>query len=117
MSSSPPLTPDKRYIVVRDRLWRATNPALSEQTREALTRQLMDARRAVAAARKANDAQRLAEARGAAQAAKVALGERGDVWWKDGARDYNRFLVKNTPYKDWFERSSDTPEKSEAKTR
>lgn len=36
-------------------------------------------------------------------AAKIALGERGPVWWEDGARDFNRHLVKNTPYRDRYE--------------
>jgi hypothetical protein len=35
-------------------------------------------------------------------AAKVALGERGGVWWEDGAPDVNQHLAKNTPYEDWF---------------
>jgi len=30
--------------------------------------------------------------------AKIALGERGPVWWSDGAPDYNRRMLKNTPY-------------------
>ena len=104
MSDDPLLTPDRRYIVVRGRLWRATNPGLNSKTREALTKELMNARRAVAAAHRAKDLRRLALARKSVHAAKVALGERGPAWWKDGARDYNRFLVKNTPYKDWFMR-------------
>jgi hypothetical protein len=29
---------------------------------------------------------------------KIALGERGPVWWSDGAPDFNRHLVRNTPY-------------------
>lgn len=64
----------------------------------------MGARRAVAVALKAKDARKLALARAAVNAAKVGLGERGPVWWKDGVRDYNRFLVKNTPYAEWFKR-------------
>lgn len=44
----------------------------------------------------------MAEARRRVEAAKVALGERGPAWWTDGAPDYNRHLVKNTPYADWF---------------
>ena len=43
----------------------------------------------------------LAEARAAVNAAKIALGERGSVWWGDGAADYNRHLAKNTPYAAW----------------
>jgi hypothetical protein len=102
---APLLTPDLRYIVVRGRLWRATNPAIGQRRRQALTNELMEARRAVAVARRAGDARELAAARRLVQAAKEALGERGPPWWKDGARDYNRFLVKNTPYKGWFERN------------
>lgn len=36
--------------------------------------------------------------------AKRALGERGAVWWDDEAPDYNRRLVKNTPYAEWYEK-------------
>ncbi len=39
---------------------------------------------------------------------KVALGERGPVWWDDGAPDYNRHLVKNTPYRSWYESRAET---------
>ncbi|TWF49482.1 hypothetical protein [Neorhizobium alkalisoli] len=34
--------------------------------------------------------------------AKVGLGERGEVWWSDGAPDFNRHLAKNTPYAEWY---------------
>jgi len=60
--------------------------------------QLMDARRAVGAALRADDAVAERAARKQVHEAKVALGERGPVWWDDGAPDYNRHLVKNTPY-------------------
>ena len=99
---APLLTPDQRYLVVRGRLWRAGNPALAETDRARLTRELMAARRAVAAARRADDPVQLRAARAAVQAAKVTLGERGPVWWTDGAPDYNRHLVKNSPYAQWY---------------
>ena len=51
----PLVTPDGRYIVVRGRLWRATNPSLPEPERQRLTQALMDARRAVKTAREAAD--------------------------------------------------------------
>lgn len=41
--------------------------------------------------------------RSSVNAVKIVLGERGPVWWEDGARDFNRHLVKNTPYRDWYE--------------
>ena len=40
-------TPDGRYIVVRGRLWRASNPSLDEHTRQQLVDELMDARRMI----------------------------------------------------------------------
>lgn len=98
----PLQTPDGRYIVVRGRLWRAANPALAQAAREELVNRLMAARRAVGQALKAKDAARLAEARRDVQSAKVGLGERGPVWWCDGAPDLNRRLAKNTTYAGWY---------------
>lgn len=96
------LTPDGRYIVVRERLWRAANPALSPEDRARWTRALMAARREVGRARRAGDLAAVARARTGVDRAKRALGERGPVWWTDGARDDNRHLVQNTPYAEWF---------------
>ena len=64
----------------------------------------MEARREVKAAGLAKDPERMAAARSAVHAAKVALGERGPVWWADGAKDFNRHPIKNTPYADWYSR-------------
>ncbi len=83
---------------MRGRLWRTSNPNLPEDTRESLVRDLMKARRDVAAAKRENDASLEKDARARVHEAKVALGERGPVWWDDGAPDYNRYLLKNTPY-------------------
>lgn len=96
-----PITPDGRYFVVRGRLWRMTNPALSATRRQALQRQLMQARAALGQAQRKDDAAGRKAARAAINKAKVALGERGPVWWTDGAPDYNRRMVANTPYRDW----------------
>ena len=98
-----PTTPDGRYFVVRGRLWRRSNPGLPETVREELVRALMDARRAIQRARRAGDAAMERQARQRVQAAKEGLGERGPVWWTDGAPDYNRHLVANTPYRAWYE--------------
>lgn len=48
-----------------------------------------------------DDAAALKAARASVQAAKVALGERGPVWWDDGAPDLNRHMARNTPYAAW----------------
>lgn len=95
-------TPDGRYLIVRGRLWRCSNPELNEAQRQALVGELMKARRLVKAAKAVDDAESLRQARGQVQASKVALGERGPVWWRDGAPDYNRYLVANSPYAEWF---------------
>lgn len=102
-----PLTPDKRYLVVRGRLWRATNPGLSPEVRKACVDRLMAARRAVRDALQSGDDEALARARNAVDQAKVALGERGPVRWTDGAPDLNRQHVKKTPYADWLVRYKD----------
>lgn len=50
-----------------------------------------------------NDTEKLRVARQQVNQAKVALGERGPVWWTDGQPDYNRRHPKNTPYKEFWE--------------
>lgn len=60
----------------------------------------MSARRAVRNAGK--DAVAMKAARGRVHAAKVALGERGPVWWSDGAPDLNRHMARTTPYAGWY---------------
>jgi phage/plasmid primase-like uncharacterized protein len=62
----------------------------------------MDARRAVGAALKRGDAVALKAARAAVNDAKTTLGERGPVWWSDGAPDFNRDMARTTPYAEWF---------------
>ena len=83
---------------MRGRLWRTSNPHLPESLRESLVRDLMKARRDVAAAKRENDAVLEKDARERVHAAKVALGERGPVWWDQRAPAYSRHLFKTTPY-------------------
>ncbi|MDP5280080.1 hypothetical protein Q9Q95_14205 [Sphingomonas sp. DG1-23] len=102
LAGGHPITPDGRYFVVRGRLWRMTNPALAPRDRETLTKTLMAARRAVCTALRNEDPASEAEARADVDRAKRALGERGPVWWDDGAPDLNRRLARNTVYAAWF---------------
>jgi hypothetical protein len=76
-----------------------SDPSLPEERRAELVKDLMDVRRAL---RGQADASMRAQARSKVNDAKVALGERGEPWWRDGAPDYNRRMAKNTPYADWF---------------
>ena len=67
----------------------------------------MSARRAVRWALKADDPEALRVARVRVQAAKVALGERGPIWWADGGPDENRRMAANSSYAGWFAAVSD----------
>ncbi|MEX5684641.1 hypothetical protein [Pseudomonas silesiensis] len=109
-----PTTPDGRYFVVKGQLWRCSNPSLNEDVRQCLVKDLMTARREVKAAKASGDPGQLSAARAHVQVAKVALGERGPVWWNDGSPDFNRHQVANTPYEEWYrslsaETSGDSP--------
>lgn len=98
-----PVTPDGRYFVVKRTLWRCSNPQLPEPEREQLVHELMKARSDIRRAGGGDDPEAIAEARQRVHRAKVALGERGPVWWDDGAPDYNRRNVENTPYNTWYQ--------------
>jgi hypothetical protein len=98
-----PTTPDARYFVVKETLWRCANPDLDEADKARLVKELMAARRAVKTAKSIGDEGMLADARQRVNSAKVSLGERGPVWWTDGAPDFNRHKVGNTPYASWYQ--------------
>ncbi|MBV9223818.1 MAG: hypothetical protein JOY85_07310 [Acidobacteriaceae bacterium] len=97
-----PVTPDGRYFVVRGRLWRCSNPALLPAQRQSLVQGLMAARRAKGFARRRGDVAARMTALQQVEEIKQKLGERGPVWWTDGSPDWNRHLVKNTPYASWW---------------
>lgn len=100
MQVPPPRPLDGRYLVVRGRLWRASNPHLDPAARDRLVRDLLNARRAVGA--RSSPATALRAARRAVDAGKVGLGEGGPAWWDDSSPDYNRHLAENTPYAEWY---------------
>jgi hypothetical protein len=82
--------------------WRCSNPDMPEDTRQRLVAELMKARRQKGAALRAKDQIDIEAARAVINDAKRKLGESGDVWWTEGAPDWNRHLVSNTPYAEWF---------------
>lgn len=68
-------TTDGRYLIIKGRRWRASDPSIPAKLRQELVNELMSARRAVmqgedGARKRVNDA-------------KLALGERGQPWWED----------------------------------
>lgn len=93
------VTPDGRYLIVNDRLWRCADPMIPWERRHALVKELMRARRAVAVAKTTDQ---LMQARAAVDKAKNDLGERGPVWWMDGEPDLTGKKVQNSPYAEWF---------------
>ena len=97
-------TPDGRYLVIQGRLWRAPNPLLPAQAKVKYMRDLLNGRRALKAAKTSGDEDAISAARKLVARAQVGLGERGPAWWQDGAPDFNRTQVKNSPYADWFVR-------------
>lgn len=83
-------TDDGRWIVVNGRRWRATDPAIPDRLRQELVDALMDARRAVGVATRADDTDAEAAARSRVHAAKLALGERGRPWWEPPTEESRR---------------------------
>lgn len=74
---------DERWITINGRRWRRSDPSIPETFRRELVDELMSARRAVAASKRAGDADDSSLARQRVHAAKVALGERGVPWWDE----------------------------------
>jgi hypothetical protein len=74
---------DARWITIDGRRWRRSDPSIPGTLRKELVDELMSARRAVAAATRAGDADRSRLARQRVHAAKIALGERGTPWWDE----------------------------------
>ena len=80
MSERPATTPDGHHVVIDGRRWRATDPSIPEERRTELVRVLMAWRREV---RRTKGTPEESAARAGVQAAKVALGERGQPpWWE-----------------------------------
>lgn len=103
MANKYPHTPDGRYFVAKNRLWRCTDPRLDEDEKRTHIKALMKARRAVRTALQQDDEDALRQARNAVQNAKEALGERGPVWWSDDAPDEGGLAPHNSSYAEWWE--------------
>ncbi len=86
----PERSDDGRYVIIKGRRWRATDPDIPEVEAAELRRALMAARRAVGRALKSGDPDAERAARADVQAAKVALGERGTPWWEQSASERRR---------------------------
>ena len=68
-------TTDGRHFSVDGRLWRLSDPRLSEERKAELRKRLMSGRRMKAQGR-------IEEGKAVVQEAKLRLGERGTPWWE-----------------------------------
>ncbi|NJQ06210.1 hypothetical protein [Streptomyces lonarensis] len=84
---TPRTTDDGRYVLIKGRRWRATDPALPEEVGERLRHHLMAARRGVGSALRAGDEDAERRARSRVHLAKTALGERGTPWWEQSDQE------------------------------
>jgi hypothetical protein len=80
-------TEDGRYVVIRGRRWRATDPSVPEDVAAVLRSELMSARRAVGVALRSGDADAERAARARVHRTKTALGERGTPWWEQSEQE------------------------------
>ncbi|EXF24977.1 biopolymer transporter Tol [Nesterenkonia sp. AN1] len=72
----------ERWLVIKGRRWRRTDPALPEELVAALKSHLGRGRSGVGAGKKTDDAERVAASRRRVGLAKTGLGERGPYWWE-----------------------------------
>ncbi len=100
-----PATPDGRYFVSKGKLWRKTDPRLGDSERRAAIKAMMRARRDIALA--ATDAE-TQDARARIDTAKTLLGERGPVWWDDGAPDESGLAPDKSSYAGWWAKLTET---------
>ncbi|MCW2955404.1 MAG: hypothetical protein JWO69_273 [Thermoleophilia bacterium] len=82
------------HIEIDGRRWRRSDPAIPEPLRVELVRELMAARRAVAAGKRHEDEGAITAARARVQDAKVALGERGPEWWEERSEADHRVRIE-----------------------
>ncbi|MFZ7088805.1 biopolymer transporter Tol [Curtobacterium sp. RRHDQ10] len=78
---------DERWLVVRGRRWRRTDPSLPDDVVTALQSHLGRGRSAVRVAKAAGDDAAVERARTRNGLAKHGLGERGPVWWESPEAD------------------------------
>jgi len=86
-SRGEPPADDDKWLVVKGRRWRRTDPGLDERIVDELKSHLGKARNAVKSAKKSGTDAELKAARERVDTAKHGLGERGDYWWEMSLAD------------------------------
>lgn len=86
-AEAEPTTDDERWLVVKGRRWRRTDPGLDQQVVDELKSHLGKARNAVKNAKRSGTDEEINQARERVNTAKHGLGERGDYWWEMSLAD------------------------------
>ncbi|WP_252199766.1 biopolymer transporter Tol [Brevibacterium sp. RIT 803] len=73
---------EQKWMVIKGRKWRRTDPELPEEMVAELKSHLGTARNAVRTAQKTGMDEDVSAARNRVSIAKHGLGERGDYWWQ-----------------------------------
>ncbi len=81
-SAENPAEDSARWLVIKGRRWRRTDPALPAELEAQLKSHLGRGRSSVGAGKKTGDEERVARARKRVNLAKTGLGERGPYWWE-----------------------------------
>ena len=82
-----PDSDDDRWLVIRGRRWRRTDPELDEPVVDELKSHLGRARNEVKSVKKSGTAEQLRAVRSRVNTAKHGLGERGEYWWEMSLSD------------------------------
>jgi len=81
-SDSESASESQRWLVIKGRRWRRTDPALPSELEAALKSHLGRGRSGVGAGKKSGDEERVTASRHRVGLAKTGLGERGPYWWE-----------------------------------
>jgi len=87
MSTDADPPDDERWLIIRGRRWRRTDPVLPADLTERLSSHLGRGRSGVRAAKQRDDGDAIADARRRVDLAKHGLGERGPKWWEEQPSD------------------------------
>jgi len=91
------ITQDGRYIIANGVLYRTPNPNLTDEQILKLSKIVSLTRKEYHFPRKGLSKKHLRE-----NLRDVEKDRSGEIWWTDGAPDYNRTRLSKSPYYEWY---------------